>query len=160
MGVEVPVTDENKKLFLYGMALHLITDAYAHSTFSWSGSMWKRVGHKKDWSLNCDNPSYIPYRWTAAQDAANRVLLKAYNGQPGSILDFANASSVYVNYYMGNLAAYAQMTDPGTYSKYKNSFSCGDLWYNVQDEAKIEYSGTFKNSGRTYNRPKLKASEY
>lgn len=142
------------------MALHLITDAYAHSTFSWSGSMWKRVGHNKDnWNLNCDNPSYIPYRWTAAQDAANRVLLKAYNGQPGSILDFANVPSVYVNYYMGNLSAYAQETDSETYSKYKNSFSCGDLWYKVQDEVKIEYSGTF-SCGRTYNRPKLKASEY
>lgn len=159
-GVEVPVTDENKKLFLYGMSLHLITDVYAHSTFSWSGSIWKRVVHnKEDWNLNCDNPSYLRYRWIAAQDAANRVLRKAYNGQMGSILDFSNAPSAYVEYYMGNLAAYAQMVDPETYSHYKKSFSCGDLWYNVQDETKIDYSVINKNKVK-YSRPILKASEY
>lgn len=160
MKVEVPVTDENKKLFLYGMSLHLITDVYAHSTFSWNGSRWTRVGHNKDvWNLDCDNPSYIPYRWIAAQYAANRVLWKAYNGQPGNILDFFNAPSVYNGYYVGNLAAYAQMADPETYSHYTNSLPCGDLWYNVQDETKISYSGKFKECGRTYNRPILKASE-
>ncbi len=163
MGGTVEVTPENVKFFIYGMALHSITDTYAHSTFSKKGTQWGRVGHNDDdFSISCDNDTYIPERWTAAQYAADSVLTKLGCGLKGDLLDFVSPSSFqYGTFYLGNLSAYAQMTDAVQYPWAKGLLKRGDLWFNVQDETKIKYDGKFENGSVSHKtRPVLKASEY
>ncbi len=163
MGGTVEVTPENVKFFIYGMALHSITDTYAHSTFSKKGMQWGRVGHNDDdFSISCDNDAYIPERWAAAQYAANSVLTKLDCGLKGDLLDFYTTNaSLYGPFYLGNLSAYAQMADAVQYPWAKGLLKSGDLWFNVQDETKIKYDGKFENGSVSHKtRPVLKASEY
>ncbi len=163
MGGTVEVTPENVKFFIYGMALHSITDTYAHSTFSKKGAQWERVGHNhKNFAISCDNDAYIPERWAAAQYAANSVLTKLGCGLKGDLLDFYTTNaSLYGPFYLGNLSAYAQMADAVQYSSAKGLLKPGDLWFHVQDETKIKYDGEFKQGSVVHKvRPVLKASEY
>ncbi len=135
-------TNENRKLFLYGIAIHLITDVYAHSTWYWSEKeqKWNRVTHNRnDKSLDADNTDRFPKRYVAAKEAANKVLMRAYYGQIGSLNDFVNAPSAYSGYYVGNFAAYAQTADSKSYTNLKAYFRYGDLWFNVLDESKINF---------------------
>ncbi len=140
--VGVPDTDENRKLFLYGIAIHLITDVYAHSTWYWSekAQKWNRVTHNdKDRTLDADNTDRFPKRYVAAKEAANKVLMKAYYGQIGSLNDFINAPSAYSGYYIGNFAAYAKTADSLNYTNLKAYFKYGDLWFNILDKSKIDF---------------------
>ncbi len=75
----------------------------------------------------------------AAKEAANKVLMRAYYGQIGSLNDFVNAPSAYSGYYVGNFAAYAQTADSKSYTNLKAYFRYGDLWFNVLDESKIDF---------------------
>lgn len=131
-------TNENRRLFIYGMAIHLVTDVFAHSTWDVnSGTVYSRITH----SVGADDTTYRSRRYVAAGEAANKVLQRAYYSQTGSIVDFVNAPSAYSEYYIGNFAAYAQIADSGTYNNYKNYFSYGDLWSNVSNEEIIIFEG-------------------
>ena len=163
IGGTVSVIPQNVKFFIYGMALHSITDTYAHSTFSQKGAQWERVGHNhKNFAISCDNDAYIPERWAAAQYAADSVLTKLGCGLKGDLLDFYTSNaSLYGPFYLGNLSAYAQMADAVQYSSAKGLLKPGDLWFHVQDETKIKYDGEFKQGSVVHKvRPALKASEY
>lgn len=162
MGSTIEVTPENVKFFIYGMAIHSITDTFAHSTFSKKGTQWGRVGHNSNFAISCDNDAYIPNRWAAAQYAAGSVLTRLGCGLKGDLIDFYTGSqSFYGQFYLGNLSAYAQMLNSVHYSSAKELLRKGDLWYNVQDETKIKYDGEFKNGSVSHKtRPVLKASEY
>ena len=131
-------TNENRRLFIYGMAIHLVTDVFAHSTWEVNGgTVYSRITH----SVGADDTTYHSRRYVAAEEVANKVLQRAYYNQTGSVADFVNAPSAYSGYYIGNFAAYAQMADSGTYNNYKNYFAYGDLWSNVSNEGIIDFEG-------------------
>ena len=51
------VTNQNKSLFVMGMALHVITDVYAHQAFMKNNEgKWHHIKHHKDFEDTCDNP--------------------------------------------------------------------------------------------------------
>lgn len=72
---DYPCTDKNKRFILFGMSLHIITDAFAHRTFvkttpwgRWDG--WFHIG-----SPNTDITTVIPTRYKAA----GQVVKNAFN---------------------------------------------------------------------------------
>lgn len=135
-GTNLSADSRNIQLFIYGMAIHLVTDVYAHSTFYWKrDNECRRITHnKKDWSLNADNTSMVPMRYVAAEKAANKVLWKASEGQIGTLNEFVCTNEYFDGYYLGNFSAYAKEADLAGYNRYKKLIDYGDLWNNVKEK--------------------------
>ena len=55
------VTNYNKGLFVTGMAMHIITDAYAHQAYMKVGDKWVHLTHKNG-DDTCDNYQYSKYK--------------------------------------------------------------------------------------------------
>ncbi|MBQ3029220.1 MAG: hypothetical protein IJD26_09065, partial [Lachnospiraceae bacterium] len=129
------VTPENIRYFICGVALHTLTDVYAHSTFTYQGGEWKRLTHNNnDFSKSCDNPNLIPKRWAAAQNAAYSYMVKMEIGEDGeNLLDFTFFSNApFGTFYLANLSEYAQDASPKHYEWVKSYLNKGDLWTCVE----------------------------
>lgn len=141
---------ENRKLFIYGIAMHLVGDVYAHSTWIKNGTRAVRNKHHDDEVNNiceddcCDNISWYPKRFEAAKQVMKNVIIKAYYKTEGLLQDFGISTGYYgvlsqqpgvytgdsgsdpsVRYYLLNAKAYAQAVDPILYSewaRYGNSY--------------------------------------
>ena len=85
-------TDGFKRAFVWGMAIHTATDAYAHSTRNASGDI-KHVGGEKD----ADNKDYSEYRFTEALYIARKIMDKYTSN--GSLT--AKDLEVYGDYTIG-----------------------------------------------------------
>lgn len=126
IGSNIPVTEENKKLFIYGIAMHHVADVFAHSI--WADFEWKekdgiqRIKHfkLKDGSkapTNCDLTTMFPRRYDMANQVIKNVLSKAYSNSVGTIKDFLPLPSFWMNpkgerFYLGNFQQYALEADP------------------------------------------------
>lgn len=133
-GSNIAVTPENIKLFIYGIAIHSITDIFAHSAWA-DQNGWKRIGHTlRVWETNADNPNYFPLRFDMAFDAAKLALTKAYNGSEGLLTDFILPHSGLGTFYLGNFVPYVKAVNVQIYNAAPNSFNRVDLAENV-----IEY---------------------
>lgn len=85
-------TGENRKYFLWGCALHTMTDALAHSTTKENGTL---IIHKED-GTGADDPNYCPRRHKVATKIVQYSLENLKNGIPGSGQDVIKAlNSVY-----------------------------------------------------------------
>lgn len=76
-----------RKLFLYGMASHIVTDAFAHSAYcrcGANGSLIKVSNVHKD-----DDPTVHPTRFSDAQEAMSEVILNYQLNVVGSEIDFS-----------------------------------------------------------------------
>lgn len=63
-----------KRAFVWGMAIHTLADAFAHSSATFSGN---RVTHNStNKSIDADNTSYLSFRWSSAQKAVNLAIKK------------------------------------------------------------------------------------
>ena len=82
---KVPSKSE-KRQFLWGMAIHSLTDAFAHS----STVKGKRIVHTKKESQNADNINYYPERWKCASKAATNAL---------TLYNSPNAAGSWSNFY-------------------------------------------------------------
>lgn len=122
--IGVENSKENKELALYGLALHSVTDVFAHSTWRQNSSgVWGRFGHNtNNFSLSCDNPNLIPNRYAAALEVAKKVLTKAYYGSEGLVTDFLFPERYVGDFYLKYLVINARNTDASTYSNFSNSF--------------------------------------
>lgn len=137
VGENVEVTPENVELFIYGIAIHSITDIYAHSAWKQlSDGSWIRIKHPgtgNTFANTADDYQYIPMRYVTAKEAAKNVLAKAYKGQEGNLYDFVFPVSSYSGYYLGNFAPYAQKANPTLYKSLQSYFTRGDLASNTSD---------------------------
>ena len=79
---------ENRKYFLWGCALHTITDALAHSTTRPDGSL---IGHRIDNGGRPDDMDYYPKRHKVAMKITQYSLENLKNGVPGSGQDIIKA---------------------------------------------------------------------
>lgn len=130
----IPVNQENIRLFIYGIAIHCITDITAHSTWAnqdFDSEGWSRVRHKSNYEHNADNPNYLPLRYTTAQTLARSALIKAYNSSEGMLIDFLLPSSYFGDFYLKNFSKYAEMVDSVIYNNAKSNFDRADLDSNI-----------------------------
>ena len=74
------ISNKNKMLIAYGMALHVATDTFAHSSFDLNGN---RVTHP-----DADNLNYLKNRMECAEQIARTVLKHAYEGGAGTVGDY------------------------------------------------------------------------
>jgi len=135
-------TPENVRYFVYGMALHALTDVYAHSAFVLQDGTWVSLEHnKKIFSKCCDNPKVVPERWSAAQRAASSLMAKMYNYMDGSdLLEFTFfGSNPFGTFYLANLSTYAKEASSNHYKSLKQYLDRGDLWLNVKDKSIIKF---------------------
>ncbi len=72
-------TAKQRKAFIYGMASHIVTDVYAHSTFRFSGISWYHIMHESEGithPLHADNIECIPRRIKSAKEILNKVVTR------------------------------------------------------------------------------------
>lgn len=81
-------TPENRKYFLWGCALHTITDSLAHSTTKPDGYY---IGHGRGDNIDPDDTEYYPRRHNVAARIVKYSLQNLKNGVPGSGQDIIKA---------------------------------------------------------------------
>ncbi len=107
-GVDDQTQKNYRKAFLYGMALHIATDAFSHSSYykDETGVMQRRT-HPEAHDTNADGN-----RYTSAKYIAKKVLDNYLSNKKGDVLDFsAYGQDCWKNFYMGNLLYYAQQAN-------------------------------------------------
>lgn len=119
--------NQNKKTFIYGLALHSITDTLAHSTWWYNNGTWKRLSHN-----DCDSPNVVENRYRAALLVAKNLLNRVYYGTEGQITDFLFSSALAGDFYLKNFVDYASCTNPSLYNLRINEFKCLDYDYHTQ----------------------------
>lgn len=115
------VNATNEALFVYGIALHSVTDLFAHSTYNTADGTF--INHP-----NADYTTYLTNRIGCANLMASIVIahIKAFDS--GSITDFYNISDIYNGtFYIGKYRAYAQQVD----ISYYNTNSWFFDWVNI-----------------------------
>ncbi|HAR92295.1 MAG TPA: hypothetical protein DCR28_04325 [Eubacterium sp.] len=79
------VTNARKGYFAMGMALHVITDSFAHQAYVKKGGKWKHLNHNDD---DCDNITKYAKRFKSAKEAAKEALATYCNGETGDHWDY------------------------------------------------------------------------
>ena len=92
--------DDKNREFMWGIAIHCATDAYAHSAFLWDDEMncYRKLTHTDNSGTNllgADNPFYAYSRWVSAEETAEKMLaIYTYN----SLAKIAGTSCKYATY--------------------------------------------------------------
>lgn len=126
-----------RRIFIYGMALHAITDTFAHDAYVMNGSSMVRLEHgPKDGSpeWGADDPDVYENRFKDAQKAARKVII-AYNDTViGGLTDFAPVDTQNGRgYYLGELmnCAWKANYDTDYYTEKYLTSILGKLDYDV-----------------------------
>lgn len=91
-----------RKVFIYGLAMHVATDVYAHSAFSYGEYLTHDTG-------KADNPNYAVSRWSAAYGTAIDIVKCLKNNSVGSLSEFTNQYSCFDgSFTLGNVIYYAE----------------------------------------------------
>lgn len=100
-GVElgkIPNSFANRKAFVYGIALHIATDTFAHNAYEIIDNGWVHIEHPRaDWITENGSGGVFNKRYYAAQQAAKNVLESYYNGGCGSADDFFVDESFFID---------------------------------------------------------------
>ena len=112
------LSDKNKekrrKVFLYGLASHTITDPFAHSAYVKTQYGYQRIKHNianANDVIGADEPAVCPNRFVDAQKAMNRVLRHLQNGTMGEEIDFSPKKKDWGTdrgYYLRNVISHAK----------------------------------------------------
>lgn len=150
---QIPTTKKHwRQLFLYGMALHTATDAFAHSCYAKLGDKkYQKFLHDGttgyDDNYQADNMNHVYNRWLCAQETAYAVMVSCLNKFEGFAEDFSSDGEAYWNeFYMLNLYFYACKTlNVGEKNYYEDifkavtDFSLVDLTKDVTPSKKVGY---------------------
>lgn len=71
---------DNRKAFVFGIAMHTATDAFAHSTFKYTNGKWSRITHNPKSNPPADNVNVQPRRFTMAYRVERNNLYR-YKGK-------------------------------------------------------------------------------
>ncbi len=113
------LTDRNKSLFIYGMALHTVTDLFAHATTA-PESKGTLINHP-----NADKKDVISNRYECAKVMAGIVVSHIKRGEPGQITDFYYALAKYDDtFYIPTYSSKIKESDNNCYTNptYKEKF--------------------------------------
>lgn len=78
------VNNKNKMLIVYGMALHVATDTFAHSAYNLNGNRIKHPDADKAYEDKAKKEN----RQVCAEQIAGKVLQHTLKGEAGSVVDF------------------------------------------------------------------------
>ena len=114
------VNDKNKALFVYGMALHSVTDLFAHSTYDKDGNY---ISH----GLGADDWYNISNRHKCAHKMASKVVAHIKRFESGDISDFYTvAEEAYdkkkQEFHVGRYSEYAEDIDEDYYNDHSDAF--------------------------------------
>lgn len=104
------VTNYNKGLFVTGMAMHIITDAYAHQAYMKVGDKWVHLTHKNG-DDTCDNYQYSKYK-NRFNDAKNAGYDTLSDYTMGYTSDWFNFLQDYKDYKLKGLKKYVLEQKP------------------------------------------------
>ena len=113
-------TREQKRAFMWGMAMHSLADAFAHSTCYKNG---KRITHTRDAADNTND--YQDQRWKHAEKAVNAAIRRYHQGTeknplPGTYKEFSAARDA-TKYRMINIKQYVtEVSNASEGKKYQN----------------------------------------
>lgn len=80
-------SEADKKLYYYGMAIHVATDAVAHHSFGWQDAAWRHAQHTGTYGW-ADNPGNFPYRYDYSKHIAYRIVRAYVAGNQASYKTF------------------------------------------------------------------------
>ncbi|ACL76698.1 zinc dependent phospholipase C family protein [Ruminiclostridium cellulolyticum] len=143
--IGIPNNAANRRAFIYGVALHVATDVFAHSTWTTDSSgIWRRITHENtgygvfnsDKSIGADFSSFKTGRIMAAKEVAGRIITR-FKSNPttiGKVADFIVSSNCFSGtegkFLIGNYAYYAYVSGKTTgETNVYNQFFKGDLAY-------------------------------
>lgn len=114
---ENTVNAANKALYVYGAALHSVTDLFAHSTYDTDGSY---INHK----LGADNRYYVENRFLCAQIMARKVIQHINKIESGDITDFYTVAHEPYDgsFYLGRFSRYVQTVNSNYYNAHRDVF--------------------------------------
>lgn len=98
-------SNANKKAFVFGLAMHTATDAFAHSTFVYKNG-WKSITHKDGEVTGADDSSFQKRRFTMAYRIERNNLYR-YQGKRADVAvchDFHAAGDKDGSYYVDDTA--------------------------------------------------------
>lgn len=98
-----------RKLFLYGMAAHIATDVFAHSSMYKDGSgQYIIIDH----SHGADDPAIYPNRYKCAELTAYYVVQECQENWIGEAIDFSShGCSCWKGFYLKEILYYANEAD-------------------------------------------------
>ena len=130
LGNKYTVNNENKSLYIYGLALHILTDTFSHSSFEPNSEAvggWKRITH----AGGADKIKYIPQRYSCATYISNLLIEHIIKKETGSVADFFNliTSPVFTGEFrLGNLSESIKAIDESYYNFYKVTIDKMSFW--------------------------------
>ena len=126
------VTKAKQCAYLYGMALHVATDLFAHSAYVPDGNKgYVHILHGKDSTTGADSPDEYPNRYHCAEEIAQKVVLHYYNKKitpskaDGQISDFILTkyqSTIDDRFRIRNLGTQVKEMDENLYNANKTYF--------------------------------------
>lgn len=118
------INNYNKKLFIYGMAIHTATDAFAHSTYRNINGTWTYIPH--DPTNYADDIYTIPNRFLCASELAIHIIDRCWLSKQGDVTDFVLGN--YDNSFkVKNISENAKITWPSTHWPYDSYFDSMNL---------------------------------
>lgn len=135
-------SDSYYPYLLCGMAIHNMTDTFAHSIYVKKNGNWSRIIHSSDTdgdkTSDPHDTDYYPYRFKAANDAAKNAIDNFLMGS-----SISDCPSDFLDYYV-----------PKYYGNYKIRQLVG---FSKQSFSEQGYSGTFE---KQYYYDNIKAESY
>lgn len=82
--VLVGMTPKEKRAYVFGLASHIATDAFAHASYRYDGASWVHIDHEHgDW-CNADNENCITRRILSAKAVLTKIIDR-FNGNRSDI---------------------------------------------------------------------------
>lgn len=114
------VSDKNKAYFMYGMAIHELTDTFAHSAYV-NGRRIKHEDIDKNGKEDADDKKYSSNRYDCAQKSARKAL-ENIKGKVGKASDFVAGIGIYTKTFnLYSLSKFARESN-SDYSSNKAKF--------------------------------------
>lgn len=82
--VLVGMTPKEKRAYVFGLASHIATDAFAHASYRYDGASWVHIDHEHgDW-CNADNENCVARRILSAEAVLTKIIDR-FNGNRSEI---------------------------------------------------------------------------
>ncbi len=109
-----------RRYFLYGMASHIVADAFSHSCYKKEGGQYIEIRHESG------AHDIINNRFECAKNAVYKVAVHCQQKTVGSVMDFSSYGTSYWNgFYLNHILEYALQSDINNLgrSKLEKTFS-------------------------------------
>lgn len=145
------LSQTNKKLFIYGIIMHMVGDCFSHSTWtSTSSGIVQRIKHNatnQPITGTADDPNKCPQRYQMALKAVKNIISRAYFDYPVTASDFytqvVDVNNTSNRVYLGNYASYIKKADSVLYANNTYNINKLDL---VKCSSSVGFSYDFEGN--------------